>query len=298
MVALAPITNETSPWDVLDTFPKLHSRARETITTSCTEVPHSKSLCRVEIWLTIYESCVGLESFTRDPIGFEGSPWNLYESLASTPLIAVDHDGLLSDNPACERRFCPIRPIPPNGPKRCVFYASPFKPGVAGIDTIPLNGGVLLPFTDKDSIIFNIMKHGCCEVMFAGHQGGSANGGGVKGMITCPATDNFGERLAKAFKMAGCGGKGGCSLTLAACGSTSPAANDCRQTLANESGCNVFGSPETIPYYDPSDPNGGPYDFKPCTLDPKKVGETCGNPIFPDSKYRSWPFVKYNPVLN
>ena len=93
MVALAPITNETPAWDVLDTFPKLHSRAREAITTSCTEVAHSKSLVRVEIWLAIYESRVGLESFTRDPIGYEGSEWDLYEFLDSRVLLIVDPDG-------------------------------------------------------------------------------------------------------------------------------------------------------------------------------------------------------------
>jgi len=69
MVALAPNTSETSSWDVLDGFPKLHSRARDLKTRICTEAPHSKSLSRVEIWLMISESCVGLESFTRDPIG-------------------------------------------------------------------------------------------------------------------------------------------------------------------------------------------------------------------------------------
>jgi hypothetical protein len=71
MVALAPITNETPAWDVLDTFPKLHSRAREAKTTHCTEARYSNSLSGIEIWLLIYESCDGLESFTRDPIGYK-----------------------------------------------------------------------------------------------------------------------------------------------------------------------------------------------------------------------------------
>ena len=42
MVALAPITNETPAWDVLDAFPKLHSRAREAKTTPCTEVLYKR----------------------------------------------------------------------------------------------------------------------------------------------------------------------------------------------------------------------------------------------------------------
>jgi len=72
MVALTPNTSETSTWDVLDGFPKLPSRTREVKTRICTEAPHSKSVSRVKIWLMIYESCDGLESFTRDPIGFAG----------------------------------------------------------------------------------------------------------------------------------------------------------------------------------------------------------------------------------
>jgi hypothetical protein len=74
VVALAPITNETPAWDVLDAFPKLHSRARDEKTTPCTEVPMHKSRNCIEIWLTIYETCDGLESFTRDPIGYEDGP--------------------------------------------------------------------------------------------------------------------------------------------------------------------------------------------------------------------------------
>lgn len=103
MVALAPITNETPIWDVLDTFPKLHSRAREAKVRSCTEAPHSKSLVRVEIWQTIYETRDRLESFTRDPIEFEGSEWNLYETkmflsrMDPTGLFCADEKAPCSD---------------------------------------------------------------------------------------------------------------------------------------------------------------------------------------------------------
>ncbi len=92
MVALAPNSSETSPWDILDGFPKLHSRAREAKPRSCTEAPHSKSFGRVEIWLVIYESCVGLESFTRDPIGFLGGI-NLYDYVAGQSLGSLDPSG-------------------------------------------------------------------------------------------------------------------------------------------------------------------------------------------------------------
>ena len=94
MVALAPNTSETSTWDVLETFPKLHSRAREVKTTSCTEAPHYKSLSRVEIWQAIYDCRVGLESFTRDPIGYAGSEWGLYVYVGGKALISIDPMGL------------------------------------------------------------------------------------------------------------------------------------------------------------------------------------------------------------
>ena len=97
MVALAPITSETSPWDVLDTFPKQHSRAREAKTSNCTEARHSKSLGRVEIWLMIYEGCDGLESFTRDLIGYYDGP-NIYSSKIG--LQKTDPRGLMGSGVA------------------------------------------------------------------------------------------------------------------------------------------------------------------------------------------------------
>ena len=96
MVALAPNISETSSWDVLETFPNLHSRAREVTTSNCTEAPCSKSLSRVEIWLMIYDDRIRLESFTKDPIGFDGSPWMLYEYVESNPLVGIDPSGRLS----------------------------------------------------------------------------------------------------------------------------------------------------------------------------------------------------------
>ena len=34
--------------------------------------------------------------FTRDPIEYEGSEWNVYESLESRPLDSIDWNGMLS----------------------------------------------------------------------------------------------------------------------------------------------------------------------------------------------------------
>ena len=92
MVALAPNTSETSSWDVLDGFPKLHSRAREVKTTRCTEAPALKSLECVEIWQVVSESCAGLESFTRDPIGYLGGV-GVYSYVNSNPLYWLDPEG-------------------------------------------------------------------------------------------------------------------------------------------------------------------------------------------------------------
>ncbi len=115
---------------------------------------------------------------------------------------------------------------------------------------------MLVPVVDQIDIFLKIASNGYCEVMFAGHQGASNNAGGVKGMIKCQPYDGFGQRLAKAFKIAG---------------------------------CNVFGSPRLIPYYDPADLKEG--GLNACTIDPKKMGTKCGSPIFPDSKYSSWPLL-------
>ena len=94
MVALATNTSETSPWDVLDGFPKLHSRARDDFTSTCTEAPHSKLFGRVEIWLTIYDCRGGLESFTRDPIGYEDLEASLYHFVYGRVTVLVDPSGL------------------------------------------------------------------------------------------------------------------------------------------------------------------------------------------------------------
>ncbi|MCU0718495.1 MAG: hypothetical protein MUC83_02230 [Pirellula sp.] len=112
----------------------------------------------------------------RDPIGYDGSEWELYEYVRAKPLDVVDTMGLwqrpgpqipgsVSLTFACKS-------------KRCIFYSDPFKPGVAGIDTLPLNGGVLVLFADQNDVFQKITSNGWCEVTFAGHQGGGSNTGG------------------------------------------------------------------------------------------------------------------------
>ncbi len=48
---------------------------------------------------SIYESRVGLDSFSRDPIGFKGSTWNLYEYCDSLPTVKSDPLGWASCTP-------------------------------------------------------------------------------------------------------------------------------------------------------------------------------------------------------
>jgi len=93
MVALAPSTTETSTLDILNGFPKLHSRAREAKTNRYAEATACKSLNRVEIWQVIYDYRIRLESFSRDLIGYGGSPYLLYEYGEGVPLTTVDPVG-------------------------------------------------------------------------------------------------------------------------------------------------------------------------------------------------------------
>ncbi len=74
-------------------YEKSHSRARS-IASSRADSSRCKSLQRIEMRLSIYESRVGLDSFSRDPIGFGGSPHNLYEYVQSNPQNRLDPLGL------------------------------------------------------------------------------------------------------------------------------------------------------------------------------------------------------------
>lgn len=120
MVALAPITNETSTWDVLDAFSKPHSRVAALKTSSCTEARPLKSRGGIEIWLTVYETSAGLESLTRDPIGTL-LILPLYEYAASNPRSRVDPLGLLDggadgdvDTISCEQFLQVIPTLDPD----------------------------------------------------------------------------------------------------------------------------------------------------------------------------------------
>ena len=67
VVALAPNSSETSPWDVLDTFPKLHSRAGEAIFLQLTLL-----MLRASV-MTVASPHLGLTSAGRFPIATQFS---------------------------------------------------------------------------------------------------------------------------------------------------------------------------------------------------------------------------------
>ncbi len=83
MVALSSSTFSENP----------HSRARS-IASICTDTSRRKSLNRIEMRLSIYENRIGLDSFSRDPIGYDGSPYNLYEFCNGKSLVAIDPSGM------------------------------------------------------------------------------------------------------------------------------------------------------------------------------------------------------------
>jgi hypothetical protein len=53
-----------------------------------------KSLTRIEMRLSSYDRRNGLESLTRDPIEYKGSPYNLYELSNGKVLVSVDPTGM------------------------------------------------------------------------------------------------------------------------------------------------------------------------------------------------------------
>ncbi len=81
MVALSSSTFSENP----------HSRARS-IASICTDPSRCKSLQRIEMRLSIYESRIGLDSFSRDPIGYVDGA-NLYQFVRNSSLTFVDPMG-------------------------------------------------------------------------------------------------------------------------------------------------------------------------------------------------------------
>ena len=116
MVAFASHTIENSYRRAALRFEKPLSRVRGNSAIGSHRARSFNSLNRIEMRLSIYESRDRLESFSRDPIGFEGSPYNLYEYVESNPLVGTDPLGLYC--PLTGQGFpCTFPPRPAPGPK-------------------------------------------------------------------------------------------------------------------------------------------------------------------------------------
>jgi RHS repeat-associated protein len=233
---------------------------------------------------------------TRDPIGYNLRERNLSSFLTGRTLIFVDplgNDGYAppATQPYTEPQGGPKRPdggvwidFPSSKAKRCVFYRKPFKDDITGMNGVPTEDGCKVFEPTPDKMIDTIEKCECCEIVFAGHQSGDGgdNPGGVRHMIDCKdRMPGFWERLRASF-LKNCSG---CSLVLAACGSEE--GDECRERLAKETRCDVYGTKWPVAWADPKAP------FKPvqpCTLDPKKHGEL--DPKW-SCKLNPFPFYKY-----
>ena len=96
---------------------------------SCT----SSTTCRAKRTCT-YENRTRLESCSRDPIGYEGSPWNLYSIGGSRPANIVDPYGLSIEWPpgSCEppslEDLLPLEPPPPPPPLFPPNMPNPLQP--------------------------------------------------------------------------------------------------------------------------------------------------------------------------
>jgi len=312
MVAIASNTSETSTWDTLNGFLKLHSRAREAKTNRYAEATGCKPLTRVEIQQVIYDSRIRLESFSRDPIGFKGGI-NLYQFCRSRSLSTVDPSGLFGYTPPVgvpiwpQSTFWPPPPGaagPENQPhayphsennKRCIFNmsGSPFPTEVP----IPTNGGgVFNNVSSASEIASAIRDTGCCEIQIRGHQGGNhgnsggatAYPGGYPNQPRVRILPDGSKEIGDALRAAGCGV---CSIFNYTCGGEygDQDRDDTRAKIAVETGCDVFGVKERYSYEDCGLDGDGSRYVNSC--DPKKWGKkrcpVCKGSIVP------WPLYRY-----
>ena len=72
----------------------LLARAENRTAISAASTCVSSTSCRLKRTCT-YESRTRLESCSRDPIGYEGSEWNLYEYVQGSPALLVDPSGMV-----------------------------------------------------------------------------------------------------------------------------------------------------------------------------------------------------------
>lgn len=113
MVALA---HSTATFPETSVHVRAHFRSCISGPSHCSKPSDGKDLRGLN-----YRTCDRLEPCSRDPIGYEGSPWNLYEYVAGGVVNHTDPEGLIGPwEPRDPRRDPHHRPrLPPNfHPKR------------------------------------------------------------------------------------------------------------------------------------------------------------------------------------
>ena len=205
---------------------------------------------------------------SRDPIAFDGSPWNSYEFVAAMPLVFVDPTGLYGTAGPMPWIFPnSISPVDIQSPhdsdnKKCIFLLEPWKDtefggleGLKGPQTY-----IIRNIKDAAEIAPYIRAIGCCEILILGHQGQSVgNEGGciskpshdsTESIIVLPSTDGKAEKeIRDALEFNSCSG---CKLFLYTCGGGRRVVQDRnRRTIASRTGCTVYGTrtdPKSITY--------------------------------------------------
>ncbi len=119
-----------------------------------------------------------IESFTRDPIGFEGSEWNLYELFAGAPFSYVDPYGLQIGFYPKGRPTGPGGPRIPGGPPLSPGAPPPkvsYQDGLNGLDAI---GPMIAGMCDK-----------CCNQKYCDCMGDAAK---IRDALKDTWTQNYG----------------------------------------------------------------------------------------------------------
>jgi RHS repeat-associated protein len=242
---------------------------------------------------------------SRDPIGFKGSEWDLYEFVGARALQMIDPSGMVGTiNPG----ITPYGIVPPRdysgqnfiynpAVKRCIFHMSDTPNYSGGSNGIP---GSVHKVSSKGEILQAIKDEQCCEIVFFSHQGANSNPGGVKHILPDP---KFEKELREVFEK-NCKI---CGIVSFACGGDDPEyppgyptrRDNNRKNIAKNTGCHYFGLQDT-PYVGPSkNPNAGENLEKGrmCTVDKSlhgKVPPRCPNMTY--GPFTLYPYPSDDPI--
>ena len=263
---------------------------------------------------------------SRDPIGYRGGI-NLFANYFL--IVRLDPLGkrtyLQGDSPkklVPDKKIPPVMPgDPPAGPacvhnipgkKRC-FFALFSNDDIDDIFEDMGSGGVLddvAPFQKglhhatpegKKKILDAIKTRGCCEVIFAGHQGGKDNPGGI--CSKSPSTgapiplfpdEEFEKELAAIFRQ-NC--PSGCDVFQYSCAGRVPVDEmpDKRKKIAENLGCTFWAvDPGVSPPIRKRKPRPPAGQGRYCSFDPTEWQ--------PDAEKPGWcvpfPMVPYSPAFS